>query len=359
MIQLPQKQSLLAQTVAVLRDQIQSGAWPRWLPGEWDLCEQLKVSRRTVRGALAQLEHEDVVTKGGRGRRREVSSGGRAVLPPASSKTVILLTPRPLSVRPWFSAVYMDELRGQLSAAGYHMEVHFCGDHPGSRPGPALEQLVSRLRAACWLLPSYTAPVQQWFSQRRLPCVIVGSRHQGVELPSVDVDFRALGRHAAGLLLAKGHQRVVFLTPQSGLAGDLECERGFSEAARQFEHGRGEATVDYHDDTAAGVRKRLEALLQRRPPRIGFLVTGSNYALMTVGFLLRQGLRVPQEAALISSDEDVFMQYAIPSIAHYSASPTLLARKVSRVTLQLVRGGASELRDYRVMPHFVPGETLG
>ena len=357
MTRLPQKQSLLAQTYAVLKEEIQAGAWARWLPGEWDLCEQLKVSRRTLRGALAQLEHEGLI-KGGRGRRRQIRRAGKTVFTPPASNTVILLTSEQLALRPSFSMFLLDDLRQHLSAAGYRLEVHFHAANQARRPGPALEQLVKRAEPAGWLLSSMTAPTQRWFSQRGLPCVIIGSRHEGVALPSVDIDFRALCRHAAGLLLGKGHARLALLNPRSGLAGDIESERGFKEAIERF-HPGGQAIIAQHDGTAKGLCDRLQMVLRTQAPGTGLLVSGSKYALMTLCFLLRRGLRLPQDAALISRDEDAFMQYAIPTIAHYSANPTVLARKVSRIFLQLVRFGVNEPRDYRVMPRFVPGDTLG
>jgi hypothetical protein len=38
---------------------------------------------------------------------------------------------------------------------------------------------------------------------------------------------------------------------------------------------------------------------------------------------------------------------------------TLLARKISRLVLQQVQGGAGQPRQGLVMPSFVPGESLG
>jgi DNA-binding LacI/PurR family transcriptional regulator len=357
MTSLPQKQSLVAQTYAILKEQIHAGVWEHWMPSEWELSEQLKVSRRTVRAALAQLEHGGLL-KGGQGRQREITDQGKRFVPAASSDTVILLSSDQPTLQPSFSLFVMDDLRTHLNAANYRLEVHFHQDNRSHLPGAALTQLVRRTRPAGWVLASQTAPVQRWFSQRGLPCVILGSRHEGVSLPSVDIDFRALSRHATGLLLAKGCQRVALLIAQSGLAGDLESERGFKEAVKRFQHG-GEAVIGHHDGTIRGVCERLRLLLQRRPARTGFIVSGANYLMMTLCFLQRQGIRVPEDVALVSQDDDVFMQHAIPSIARYAVSPRLVARKVSRVLLQLTRYGLNETRDYRLMPRFVPGESMG
>jgi DNA-binding LacI/PurR family transcriptional regulator len=358
MTPLPQRQSLVSQALAILKEQIRSGTWDNWFPGEWDLCAQLKISRRTLRAALGQLEREGLL-RAGKGRRRRVAVSSRRIRLGPSNNRVTLLTPEPLSILPPLSMFWIDELREHLHAAGCQLEVHFQRDPQAHPPIGTLEQLVKRTRASVWVLASYTAPVQQWFSRKGLPCLVVGSRHEGVALPSVDIGYRALSRHAAGLLLARGHTRLALLNPESGLAGDLESERGFLEAGEHFQRGGGEFLIGHHDGTRESVCKRLDALLQLRASPTGFLVSGANYALMTLCFLLGKGLRLPRDVALISRNEELFLNYALPSIAHYSANPTLLARKVSRIVMQLVRGGVSEPRDYRLMPEFVPGETLG
>lgn len=355
---LPQKQSLVAQTLAVLRDEIASDAWAHGLPAERKLCVQFVISRGTLRAALASLKHEGLL-KGGQGRRWEIVGHRRKALQTAGRSNLVLLTPQPLHVLTPFAIFWIDNLREHLGEAGYHLEVcdeRHCyapqADHP-------LEELAQRHRPAGWVLCGTTASMQHWFSKRAMPCVIIGSRHEEVALPSVDRDLPAACRHAVGAFFAKGHSRLVLLNPEGGLAGDLECERGFCEAAARFQPGNSETLIQHHDGTPAGLCARLNSLLQRRPPPTGFLVSGPKYALTALGLLIRRGLRLPKDAALIARDDDSFMEYVVPTVARYSTDPTLFARKVSRTVLRLVQGGDALPRDYRVMPRFVRGETLG
>jgi DNA-binding GntR family transcriptional regulator len=55
MDRLPQRASLVAQTVEVLREAIAAGEWPQWLPGELELTDRLQVSRVTLRAALTRI----------------------------------------------------------------------------------------------------------------------------------------------------------------------------------------------------------------------------------------------------------------------------------------------------------------
>ena len=62
--------------------------------------------------------------------------------------------------------------------------------------------------------------------------------------------------------------------------------------------------------------------------------------------------------ALISRDDDSFLESIVPVVARYSSSPTVFAGKISRLVLEIVRGAALSRADIRIMPKFVPGQTL-
>jgi hypothetical protein len=68
---IPRRSSLVAQTVPILRDNIQAGVWQDLLPGELELCAGFQVSRVTLRAALLQLEQEGRF-RGQQGKRREI-----------------------------------------------------------------------------------------------------------------------------------------------------------------------------------------------------------------------------------------------------------------------------------------------
>jgi DNA-binding LacI/PurR family transcriptional regulator len=355
LMKLPKKQSLVAQTYTILKEEIHAGAWPRGLPTERELCIRLAVSRPTVRSGLAQLVREGFVLR--RGRRLLVTKKkySRA---PRTTPNIVLITPQPLYTLLPLQLFCLDSLREHLEAAGWHLDVQYRPACHTPRPDFALEEMAERIRPGGWVLLSCGAPVQRWFSKRALPCVITGSRHEGVALPSVDIDYQALCRHAAGLLLAKGHKRLAFLNPRSGLAGDLESEVGFKEAGARGKYSNRELIIGHHDGTRDGLCNRLAAMLEfeRRPT--GFLVSGPYHALTTHGFLINQGLRLPRDAALISRDGDLFFAHTVPTLAQYAINPALLARKITRLVLQLVQSGTGSVRDYRIMPTFVPGETF-
>jgi DNA-binding LacI/PurR family transcriptional regulator len=225
------------------------------------------------------------------------------------------------------------------------------------RPGNALTELTSRLRPAAWLLYLSTHAMQMWFSEHGLPAVIPGSRYHDVQLPSVDVDYRATCRHAVGCFLARGHKFLALLNPRSIAGGDLESEHGFLEAGEAAGNGV-EAIVGRHDGTVAGICSRLDRLLERKQRPTAFLVSRPTHALTALGHLVRRGVHFPKEAALIARDHDSFLEHAVPSIARYQADPLLFAHKLSRIVFEMASGGDARPRDCRIIPQLIPGDTL-
>lgn len=358
MNRIPQRVSLVAQTAGILRDELQAGASPRWLPGEHALCARLHVSRVTLRAALAQLEREGLV-KASQGRRREVIPPRTPRPPLATSKVVALLSPLPLEAMQRFALYWIADLRAHLGEAGYHLELQDTRLCQTAHPERGLEALAQRLRPAGWVLYQSAAGVQQWFSQRALPCVIAGSRHADIQLPAVDLDYRATCRHAVGLCLARGHRCLAFLNPNQGLAGDQESEAGFLEAVRNFAEPAVETVIATHAGTLDSLGQRVEALLRRPRRPTAWLVSKPQHVLTVLSCLARRSVRVPEDLSVISRDHDSFLEHLLPGVARYVAPPVAMAHRISRTVLDQVAGGAVKPGSHWIMPEFVLGESLG
>ncbi|MDB6124646.1 MAG: hypothetical protein JWQ71_3639 [Pedosphaera sp.] len=356
MLRSPKRLSLVAQTVAILKEHIASSSGGERLPSERELCVQLGVSRMTLRAALARLADEGLI-RGGKGQRHLMVHVKPGQNPTAASRNVVVLSPVLLQAVDPRVLFWIDELREALSKEDYKLDFLNQRNCYADHPGHALEELTSRLRPAAWLLFLSTYAMQEWFSTRGLPAVIPGSRYEGVRLPSVDVDYRATCRHAVGRFLAKGHHCLALLNPRSVSAGDVESELAFREAGAAA-GSEVEAIVAHHDGTVAGICARLDRLLERKVRPSAFLVSRPTHALTALGYLVQRGLRFPKETVLIARDHDSFLQCVVPSIARYQIEPLIFAHKLSRVVLEMASGGNALPRDYRIIPRLVSGDTL-
>jgi len=176
----------------------------------------------------------------------------------------------------------------------------------------------------------------------------------------VDFDYRAVCRHAVGQFLQRGHQRIVLFLQASGAAGDDESEAGFLEACQRAPAASGVTpAIVRHDGTSGDIRHRLDPLFSRTLPPTAFLVGRSMPALMVASELMRRGVRIPKDAAVIARDSDHFLEYFSPALARYRADPDVHARRLARLVIQLARGALQTPRQIWIMPEFLKGESLG
>lgn len=354
---LPQRHSLVGQTVAFLDAQIAAGQWREWLPPERTLCETLQVSRSTLRRALAQMRRD--------GRIRSEHGAGNRILRGTKSRRgrlrshdVALLVPEPLELLRPTQILWIDELRAMLSERGVRLHMLHGRQYFRANPGAALEKLVRLHPHGCWILALASRDCQQWFVKRGLPCVIAGSCHAGVDLPFRDLDHRAACRHAAGMLLALGHRKLALIAQKTRLAGDIESETGFLEGVRGSRHAEATAVVCHHDATVGGIVHSLKRLVAQKPRPTALLVANAYHCLAVVSGLAAMGIRVPAEVSVISRDEGSFLTFLLPTLARYVGNPRAFARSLQQPVLELLEGGGVTQRAMRLMPEFVRGESI-
>lgn len=354
-----QRQSLSGQLCAALRDGIVRGEWRQWLPAERSLCASLQVSRNSLRGALQQLAREGLVrNEAGRGWRL-ANTPPAATVQMAGGSVVNLLCPEPLSrLRPR-QALWIDELRALLAANSCLLRIHHSPQYFRGNPAPALQRLLRQQESSCWILVLSSAECQRWFERHGVPCIAAGSCHEGVNLPSVDIDYRAMCRHAATTMVRLGHRRVALLNGAQGHAGDVASEIGFSEGVVQSGCPDAEGIVVRHaTDSVESVSRSLRRVMERAAPPTALLVTSSYFYLTVTSVLGQMGRSIPEDVSVISRDEDTFLSYLVPEPARYVEDPIQFARKVQRMALRLSQGEPVAGRAMRLIPRLVMGKSL-
>lgn len=354
---LPQRQSLVAQTAGFLRAQIEAGEWTGWLPSERSLCDLLQVSRNTLRAALGQL-HEEGRIKPVHGAGNQILGGSTRPARQVASTDVALLSPEPVErLRP-MQTLWIDDMRALLSERGMRLRVFHGPQYYGPNPGLALQKLVTRNPHGCWLLMLASESLQRWFTKNRVPCIVAGSTYPGLDLPFRDLDHRATCRHAAGVLLSLGHRRVAMLMVKTRRAGDIESEAGFLEGVKQSRHPGTEALVISHEESAAGIAQATRRVLKLAPRPTALMVVHPYHYLAVVSRLAQAGVRVPEDISIVSRDDDPFLGYMSPVPARYVVNPHTMAKSLLRPVLELLEGSPITQRTARIMPEFVRGESV-
>ncbi len=353
-LELPKRLSLSAQAADSLRKAIAGNVWSDFLPSERRLCDLLKVSRPTVRSALNALAQERVIEIR-HGRRIRLISPSKTS-PAPHSRLVVLVSHFPLAQTTLTAFQGISEMRTHLAEHGFNTEVLVCPPRKSSVQCRKLERFIQQNRVFCCVLLSVSREVQAWFAHHSIPALVLGSCHADVKLPSLDVDYRAVCRHAVGVLRSKGHRRLAFIVPDSGAAGDLVSEEGFREGtvARPGSPGV-EATVVRHPDGPANLGPRLDALLGSSNPPTALLVAKPAHTLAVILHLLRRGIKVPDTVSLIARDHDPLFENGL---SHYSFQVDSFAQRLSRLMLQMVGQGYLPPEPNLIFPRFISGGTV-
>ena len=206
----------------------------------------------------------------------------------------------------------------------------------------------------CFVLLSLNKDFQEWFAAQATPPLVLGSCHPAVQLPSLDVDYRSVCRHAAGVLRSQGHRCIALLVPNSNVAGDLASEEGFAEGAGG-PTDRTETIVVRHSGTIASLTARLDALFARARPPTALLVAKPQHVFLTIVYLLRRGIRVPDDVSLIARDYDHLFEDVT---SHYRIEGETFAHRLSRLMLQMVNDRRLPIEPNLIFPRYVPAGTV-
>jgi len=357
MVQIPQRHSLVSEVASVLHTEIGKGTWQEWLPSERELAETLHVSRNTLRSAIGQLEDEGVVQAvhplGTR-----VVKGNRVPQPKQATRTVGLLSPDPIDLLRPNVALIIDELRARLADIGYRLRTHHGDRFFSGSAARTLPRLVSKNPHDCWLLLLASEEVKSWFYTNGITCAVSGSCSAANALPFVDLDYRALSRHAAGQMISMGHRRLALFCERSDRTGIVESQRGFLEGiAASSVHGA-VGQIATHQGSTAGIMKTLFQLFGNERSPTALLITNPNHFLLTHTALQHRDLKVPRDVSLICADDDPFLSFIHPIPSRYVFNAHTFARRLFKLIMLLVKGEVIAKKDGLIMPNYVKGSTL-
>jgi DNA-binding LacI/PurR family transcriptional regulator len=360
-LKLPQKSSLIVETASVLRDGIRTGQWTRTLPSERALSEQLHISRPTLRLAISVLAREDLV-RVAHGNPSLVLARSRPIRSQRGARMAVgLIVNVSIHRLPTMVLHVLMELRDALQQAGVGSEIYFSSIKEGEQRWQALEEFLRTRAVFCSLLVGASEELQQWFARNiRHPAFVMGSSARAVELPSLDVDYFSVCRHAAGMFLSRGHRRVAFIRPDLKLAGYAACEEGFLHGFENTPHEDAEGIVVRYRENPHDMLQHLRHLFRAggQSPT-GIMVAMPIDVVLAQQFLLQRGLRIPRDVSIIACNSDYYFDLIDPKITHYIYPERKFSQRLTRYLLQLMQNGSIPPVRHLILPDFYDGASLG
>jgi len=359
--------SIVPDLVDSVRRDLQAGVWTANLPSERELCERFHVSRPTLRKALALLKQERLIrSEPGSGWRVEKTS--QSATSSTVAKPVGILCFVSLGKASPSTLLNIDKLQEHLTHAGIKVHVHD-GDQYGSQNyRQALSRLISECQPSVWVLVSSNGRIQRWFQEQHIPFFDAITACRSFRFPSIFVDMQLAYREALGLLIQRGHDRIAFLllrerkylskddlplsTDQP--AGKLEME--LYRLARKWGVN---TRVVLHDGTSESACKAISMQMKMRQPPTAFVVARPKHALTAITYLMRSGLRVPEDVSVISIGHQSFLNEVIPTMAHFAINQEAFVRKLCRMVVPWAKSGFWTPKGSTMGMEFHDGESLG
>ena len=351
------RKSLGEHTADMLREAIASGKFGQELPSESELTTLFSVSRPVVRQAVHLLQSEGILLKA-QGRKTRIlasARSGKRGLAGSISVCLVFIGRRPVS---YSANPMLETLRFELARLGVEWN-EFSIAQP-DRSGGWKKRLIARLRdpgRTCCLLVGSNPAIQEWFSQQQIPALVLGSCAEEVRLPSIDIDYRAVGRHASGQFAKQGHRRVELLMPQRVLLGDEATVQGFVDY--QAVHPAFDVRHSYLNDEVEQNCRIVNRLLDRSDPPTAFFTFRPHYAATLLTHLQQNGYRVPEKISVLARESEPLLQAMRPTLGCYFSSHQIRARRAIRMVHGILNASLPMGKAIRVVPQFLPGQSLG
>ncbi|MEX5719964.1 LacI family DNA-binding transcriptional regulator [Geodermatophilus maliterrae] len=188
-------------------------------------------------------------------------------------------------------------------------------------------------------------PHLQTLRRHGVPVVLVDRRAPGRDQCSVAVDDVLGGRLAAEHLLERGHRRIAFIGGSSGLPQVQERHAGVEAAVREAS-GSDDAllvlspqalTVEAGREAAA----RIVGLPASRRPTAA-VCANDLMALGVLQEMVRQGVRVPDEFAIVGYDDIDFAAAAAVPLTSVRKPRQELGSRAAQLLLDEARGEGHE-----------------
>ncbi len=204
-----------------------------------------------------------------------------------------------------------------------------------------------------------------WFAQpldqklESLPCPVVAINAAPVDsLPvsTVNADNYAGSRFALLHLQRLGHVQVAHIAGPPSTWNAAERLRAYLDVAR--EAGL-EPVIEQADSFEASGAAAIKRLLRRQTPPTAVFASGDLVAIGALGELRAQGVRVPEDVAVIGSDGVEFGRYTTPVLSTVGMLMFETARRAAELLLDTVEGALSGVHHVTTPSEFSIGQSCG
>ena len=268
------------------------------------------------------------------------------------SDTIGLLLP---SVANPYFADMASVIITELNSAGYTTIVVDTMESV-QRLSESARSLISRQVDGILAVPCGEKGMDLEMLSAQIPVVLIDRYYEDTSLPYVTTNNYQGGLDATRHLLSRGHTRISCIQGVQSSMPNKERVRGYVKAME--DEGLAQ-DIDIIGNEFSVQNGYLETkLLMSRAQRPTAIFALSNTIMLGALKAIREaGLRIPEDVALISFDNNLYMDYMTPSITRISQPVEDMAKLAVKILLDKIKGASNCGSQLRLSPIMVAGES--
>lgn len=192
------------------------------------------------------------------------------------------------------------------------------------------------------------SPAVQELAQQKMPFVFIDRKAKGIEADAVLSDNVGGAYPATKHLIEGGHRRIGIVL---GIPGATTTEERFAGYRKALEEARipvAEELVAWGGYRTEGGRKAAAELLSLSDPPTAIFSTNN---LMTVGVLqelLRRGVKIPEEAAVVGFDDLEWAEMVQPPLTVVGQRPYEIGHRAFELLTERLGSSGTERHEVRL-----------
>ena len=268
------------------------------------------------------------------------------------SNTIGLLLP---SVANPYFADMASVIITELNSAGYTTIVVDTMESE-QRLSESARSLISRQVDGILAVPCGEKGMDLEMLSAQIPVVLIDRYYEDTSLPYVTTNNYQGGLDATRHLLSRGHTRISCIQGVQSSMPNKERVRGYVKAME--DEGLAQ-DIDIIGNEFSVQNGYLETkLLMSRAQRPTAIFALSNTIMLGALKAIREaGLRIPEDVALLSFDNNPYMDYMTPSITRISQPVEDMAKLAVKILLDKIKGASNCGSQLRLSPIMVAGES--
>lgn len=258
-----------------------------------------------------------------------------------------------------FFATLSAVIINQLKVRGYNILLTDTMENEDNEV-QALNSFVSRNVDGIIAVPVGVSPTQLEETATHVPIVLIDRYFDETSLPYVCTDNYAGGYMATEYLINKGYRNLLALQGVRTSMPNKERLRGFLQAIKDYESVgvKGRVTGDSFS-VDNGYNEAMQFLGRDGAPDAIFAFS-TTILLGVLKAVKELGLRIPQDVALFSFDNNRFLDYFDPAVTRIEQPLNAIGKLATDSIIKMIEGGGdAELSTSQILirPSLIEGQS--